>query len=193
MQTTAERIEEQIKEYARHFLKTEYGDQAVKRLEMFDIEAVDAYDSGEVSEVSGKHIRIAARRDINAGRLTDTTKLVVRHELGHILDEGSPFFPDFEEEIEHEKVAWIKAKPKTAAEHWYKSLSIRTHVDPLRMQSIGFPRPETKVSPQLLKQGTKRELKRMGKSSLLVDEVLAKRFAMAKLVENANHYSSHID
>ena len=41
-----------------------------------------------------------------------------------------------------------KPKPKTPAEKWYKNISIRTHVDPLKMQSLGFPRPETKVSPQ---------------------------------------------
>src|SRR5208337_5553471 len=106
---------------------------------MFDIKAVDAYDNGGVSEATDKDIKIAARRDIDAGKLTNTTKLIIRHELGHILDENSPAFPEFEEEIEHEKIAWVNAKPKTPAEHWYKNVSIRTHIDPLKMQSIGFP------------------------------------------------------
>jgi hypothetical protein len=99
LQTTEETIEEQMQEYAKHFLKTEYGDQALKRLEMFDIKAVDAYDTGGVSEVTDKEIKIAARRDIEAGKLTNSTKLVIRHELGHVLDENSPEFPEFEEEI----------------------------------------------------------------------------------------------
>ena len=189
MQTTAKSIEEQIKEYAKHFLKTEYGDQALKRLEMFDIKAVDAYDTGGVSEVTDKDIKIAARRDIDAGKLTNTTKLIIRHELGHILDENSPVFPEFEEQIEHEKIAWVNAKPKTPAEHWYKNVSIRTHIDPLKMQSMGFPRPETKVSPELLKQGTNIELKRMKRDSLLTDKILAKRYAMANLVEDPDYYN----
>ncbi len=189
MQTIVNRIEEQIKEYAKYFLKTEYGDQALKRLEMFDIKAVDAYDNGGVSEATDKDIKIAARRDIDAGKLTNLTKLVIRHELGHILDENSPAFPEFEEEIEHEKIAWANAKPKTPAEHWYKNISIRTHIDPLKMQSIGFPDPEKKVSPELLEQGLNMELKRMKKDSLFTDKILAKRFAMANLVEDPNYYN----
>ncbi len=189
MKTTVKRIEEQIKEYAKHFLKTEYGDQALKRLEMFDIKAVDTYDTGGISEVTDKDIKIAVRRDINAGKLTNTTKLIIRHELGHILDENSPDFPTFEERIEHEKIAWVNAKPKTPAEHWYKNISIRTHIDPLKMQSIGFPRPETKISPELLKQGISKEIKRMKGDSLFVDEILAERFAMANLVEDHNYYN----
>ena len=189
METTAKRIEEQIKEYAKYFLKTEYGDQALQRLEMFDIKAVDAYDTGGVSEATDKDIKIAARRDIDAGKLTNTTKLIIRHELGHILDENSPAFPEFEEQIEHEKIAWVNAKPKTPAEHWYKNVSVRTHIDPLKMQSIGFPRPETKVSPELLKQGINIELKRMKRDSLFTDKILAKRFAMANLVEDPNYYN----
>lgn len=189
MKTTAKRIEKQIKEYAKYFLKTEYGDQALKRLEMFDVKAVDAYDNGGVSEVTDRDIKIAARRDIVAGKLTNTTKLIIRHELGHILDENAPEFPEFEEEIEHEKIAWVNAKPKTPAEHWYKNVSIRTHIDPLQMQSIGFPRPETKVSPELLKQGTNIELKRMKRDSPLTDKILAKRYAMANLIENPNYYN----
>ena len=78
----------------------------------------------------------------------------MRHELGHVLDENSPAFPEFEEEIEHERIAWVNAKPKTPAENWYKNVSIRTHIDPLKMQSLGFPRPETKVSEKQLKQAT---------------------------------------
>ena len=190
MQTTAQRIEEQIKEYAQHFLKTEYGDQALKRLEMYEIRAVDAYDTGGISEVSDKDIKIAAKRDINAGKLTSITKLIIRHELGHVLDENSPDFPSFEERIEHEKIAWVKAKPKTAAEHWYKNISIRTHIDPLKMQAIGFPRPETKIPPQLLRQATEKEIQRMKKDSPFVDRNLAERFAMANLVENPNYYNS---
>ncbi len=192
METTVKRIEEQIKEYAKCFLKTEYGDQALKRLEMFDIKAVDAYDTGGVSEVTDKDIKIAARRDIDAGKLTNTTKLIIRHELGHILDENSPAFPEFEEEIEHEKIAWVNAKPKTPAEHWYKNVSIRTHIDPLKMQSIGFPRPETKVSPELLKQGISIELKRMKRNSLFVDKILAERFVLANLIEDPNYYNPKI-
>ena len=192
METTVKRIEEQIKGYAKCFLKTEYGDQALKRLEMFDIKAVDAYDTGGVSEVTDKDIKIAARRDIDAGKLTNTTKLIIRHELGHILDENSPAFPEFEEEIEHEKIAWVNAKPKTPAEHWYKNVSIRTHIDPLKMQSIGFPRPETKVSPELLKQGISIELKRMKRNSLFVDKILAERFVLANLIEDPNYYNPKI-
>ena len=190
METAAKIIEEQIKEYAKCFLKTEYGDQALKRLEMFEVKAVDAYDTGGVSEATDKDIKIAARRDIVAGKLTSTTKLIIRHELGHILDENAPAFPEFEEEIEHEKIAWANAKPKTPAEHWYKNISIRTHTDPLKMQSIGFPSPETKVSPELLKHGTNMELKRMKKDSPLTDKILAKRFAMANLIEDPNYYNS---
>ena len=125
-------------------LENRIGDQALKKLAALDIVAVDAYDSGGISETTEKYIKIAVKRDINAGKLTGTTKLIVRHELGHVLDEGSPAFPDFDEEIEHEKIAWVNAKPKTPAENWYKNVSIRTHVDPLKMQSLGFPRPETK-------------------------------------------------
>ena len=190
METTAKMIEEQIKEYAKYFLKTEYGDQALKRLEMFEVKAVDAYDTGGVSEVTDKDIKIAARRDIVACKLTSTTKLIIRHELGHILDENVPAFPEFEEEIEHEKIAWVNAKLKTPAEHWYKNISIRTHADPLKMQSIGFPSPETKISPELLKQGTNIELKRMKRDSPLTDKILAKRFAMANLIEDPNYYNS---
>jgi len=188
LETTRKRIEEQIKEYARFFLKGEYGDQALKRLDMFEIKALNAYEIGGVSEVTDKDIKIAARRDIDAGKLTNTTKLIIRHELGHILDENSPEFPEFEEQIEHEKIAWVNAKPKTPAEHWYKNVSIRTHIDPLKMQSIGFPRPEKKVSAKLLKQGTNLELKRMKRDSLFTDKILAERFAMANLIEDPDYY-----
>ncbi len=191
MQTTAKRIEGKIKEYAKHFIKTEYGNQALKKLEMFDIKAVDAYDTGGISEVTDKNIKIAAKRDIDAGKLTNTTKLIIRHELGHILDENSPAFPEFEEQIEHEKIAWVNAKPKTPAEHWYKNVSIRTHIDPLKMHSMGFPRPETKIAPELLKQGINMELKRMKTDTLTADEILAKRFAMANLIEDPDYYNSN--
>jgi len=185
---TKESIEREIKEYAKFFLKTEYGDQALKKLERFEIKAIGAYDSGGVSEVTDKEIKIAAQRDIIAGKLTNTTKLIVRHELGHILDENSPAFPEFEEEIEHEKIAWRNAKPRNAAENWYKTVSIRTHIDPLKMQTMGFPIPGRKVSLKLLKHGTKMELKRMRKNSPLPDVNLAERFAMMNLVEDLNYY-----
>ena len=188
MEKASKRIEDQIKAYAKEFLKTEYGEEAVKKLEKYAIKAVYAYDAQGVSEVSGKEIRIAAKRDIDAGKLTSATKLTIRHELGHILDEDSPEFPEFEEQIEHEKIAWENAKLKTPAEHWCKNLSIRTHMDPLKMHSIGYPSPETKVSPKLLKQATNLEVKRMKKDSPFVDKVLAERFAMANLVENQDYY-----
>jgi hypothetical protein len=108
--------------------------------------------------------------------------------LGHIVDEDPFNFPDFEDQIEREKKAWLNAKPKNAAEQWYKNLSVRTHVDPLKMAAVGFPRPETKVSQELLEQGTKAEVVRMKKGSLWVDENLAKRFALANLIENPNYY-----
>ena len=189
MQTTAKSIEYDIKEYAEQFLKTEYGEQAAKKLTNFEIIAVDAYDDGGVSEITDEHIKIAARRDIEAGKLTETTKLIVRHELGHLLDQSSDAFPDYEEEIKHETAAWMNAKPRNAAEQWYKNLSIRTHIDPVKMQTMGFPRPEKKVSVKMLKQGTNMELKRMKKESPFADELLAVRFAMVNLIENPNYYS----
>jgi hypothetical protein len=191
LQATVQQIEEQIKDYAEHFLKIEYGDQALKKLEMFDIKAVDAYDGGGVSEVTDKEIKIAARRDMAAGKLTNSTKLVIRHELGHVLDENSPEFPEFEEEIEHEKIAWAKAKPKTPAEYWIKNISIRTHIDPLKMQSIGFPNPEKKVPLELLENGLNVELKRMERVSVFPDKILAKRFAMVHLIEDINYYTAN--
>ena len=102
MQTTAKSIEYDIKEYAEQFLKSEYGEQAAQKLAYIEIKAVDAYDDGGVSEITDEHIQIAAKRDIEAGKLTNTTKLIVRHELGHLLDQSSEAFPDFNEEIEHE-------------------------------------------------------------------------------------------
>ena len=181
-----------MKEYAKYFFKTEYGYRALQRLKMFEIKAVDAYDTGGVSEATDRDIKIAARRDIDAGKLTNTTKLIIRHELGHILDENLPAFPEFEEQIEHEKIAWVNAKPKTPAEHWYKNVSIRTHIDPLKMQSIGFPRPERKVTPELLKHGLNMELKRMKKDCRFADKILATRFAMANLVEDPNYYNRNL-
>ena len=192
MQTTAKSIESEIKEYAAQFLKAEYGQQTAEKLTSFEIKAVDAYDDGGVSEITEEHIQIAARRDVEAGKLTNTTKLIVRHELGHLLDQSSDSFPNFDEEIEHEKAAWINAKPKNAAEQWYKNLSIRTHVDPLKMQAMGFPRPERKVSSKKLKQATNMELERMKKESPFVDVVLAERFAMANLLEDPYHYDKTV-
>lgn len=189
MQTTAKSIEYDIKEYAEHFLKKEYGTQAAKKLSAFEIKAVDAYDDGGISEITEEHIQIAARRDIKAGKLTNTTKLIVRHELGHFLDQSSERFPDFNQEIEQEKKAWNNAKPRNAAENWYRNLSIRTHIDPLKMQSMGFPRPERKVSSKILKQAVNVELKRMKKESPFADVILAERFAMAKLIANPHNYS----
>jgi hypothetical protein len=171
LHTTAQQIEDQIRAYAKQFLECEYGEQAKRKLEAYSIQAVDAYDTGGVSEA------------------TATTKLIVRHELGHILDDTSPVCADFEEEILHERIAWANAKPKTPAEEWYKAVSIRAHVDPLKMQAIGFPRPERKVAVQKLKMGVKAEMQRMGRSSLLVDAALAERFAMFHLVEDPNYYS----
>jgi len=186
---TIERIEEQIRQYAEDFLKNEYGAEALKKLSSIHISAVDAYDTGGVSQATETEVKLAAKRDIEAGKLTGTTKLILRHELGHILD-NAPAFPDFEEEILHEKMAWEKAKLKNAAEHWYKNISVRTHLDPLKMQSMGFPRPETKVSPQKLLQGVQSEVARMKKDSVWVDEVLAERFALANLIENPNYYNT---
>ncbi len=190
MESTIKQIEKQMKEYAEDFLRHQGDEEALKVLDTIQIVAVEAYDSGGVSEATEKQIKIAAGRDINAGKLTSTTKLILRHELGHIFDETSPEFPEFEEEIQHEKIAWAKAKPRNAAENWYKNVSIRTHIDPLKMQSMGFPSPETKLTQEQLKWGIYLEVKRMKKDNPLVDEVLAKRYAMANLVENPNFYSS---
>jgi hypothetical protein len=134
-------------------------------------------------------VKVAVKRDVTAGKLTPTTKLILRHELGHIL-ENSMSFCEFDEEIEHEKHAWDKAKPKNAAEKWYRNVSIRTHLDPLKMKAMGFPTPETKLSSQQLEKGTALEVERMKKGSVWVDELLAKRYAMANLVENPNYYNS---
>ncbi len=190
MQTTAKSIECEIKIYAEVFLKTEYGERAAQKLTSFKIKAVNAYDDGGVSEITEEHIQIAARRDVEAGKLTDTTKLIVRHELGHLLDQSSEGFPNYDEEIEHERTAWINAKPRNAAEHWYKNLSIRTHIDPLKMQSMGFPRPERKISVKLLKKATQLELRRMKKNGPFADATLAERFAMANLIENPDYYTN---
>ena len=185
---TAEVIEEQMKAYALEFLKANYGEGSLKKLELLDIIAVDAYDVGGTSEATDSHIQIAAKRDINAGRLTGTTKLILRHELGHFLDGDAPMFPEFDEEIEHEKKAWKLAKPRNAAEHWYQNVSVRTHVDPLKMQARGFPRPELKITLRLLKRGTRMEVKRMRQDSVFVDGVLAERFAMVNLLLNPDFY-----
>ncbi|HSV50444.1 MAG TPA: hypothetical protein VLH35_09005 [Candidatus Acidoferrales bacterium] len=183
-------IQGQMRQHAEEFLRTEYGPEAAtKVLGAIEIIAIDAYDEGGLTEVTEDHIKIAAKRDIEAGKLTATTKLILRHELGHIFDPTPEEFTGFEEEIKHERTAWVKAKPKNAAENWYKNLSIRTHIDPLKMQSLGFPRPETKLSGNQLRQGIASEVQRMKKYSPLVDETLAKRYAMANLVENPNFYS----
>jgi hypothetical protein len=191
LRTVTEKLEAQMKAYAKEFLKAEYGAQAQKKLETYALTAVYSYDVGGVSEVTGKEIRIAAKRDIDTGHLTGETKLSIRHELGHIIDENSPDFPDFEELIAHEKIAWDNAKLKTPAEHWYKNLAVRTHMDPLKMQVIGYPTSENKISPKLLKKATELEVTRMKKDSPFVDEVLAERFAMANLVENKAYYSAY--
>jgi hypothetical protein len=189
VKATVQRIETQIREYAEQFLRSEYGEKALEKLAPIRISAIDAYDDGGVSEATETEVKLAAKRDVDAGKLTETTKLILRHELGHILDETERDFPEFDEAILHERIAWENAKPKTAAEKWYKNISIRTHLDPLKMQSMGFPRPETKLSPQQLEAGRLAEIARMKKDSLWVDEVLAKRFAMANLVEDPNYYN----
>jgi hypothetical protein len=189
VQPAIEYIEEQIRQYAQDFLRSEYGEQAIEKIAPIRICAVDAYDTGGVSEASETDVKVAVKRDVNAGKLTPTTKLILRHELGHIL-ENSMSYGEFDEEIEHEKQAWDKAKPKNAAEKWYRNISIRTHLDPLKMKAIGFPTPETKLSPQQLRMGTVLEVERMKKGSVWVDELLAMRYAMANLVENPHYYDS---
>ncbi|MGD6935117.1 MAG: hypothetical protein ACQCN5_13025 [Candidatus Bathyarchaeia archaeon] len=190
MQSVTKKIEAQMNEYAKNFLKAEYGAEAQKKFESYIIKAVNSYDNGGVSEVTGNEVIIAAKRDIDQGRLTSETKLTIRHELGHILDENSPDCPEFDEIIAHEKIAWDNAKLKTPAEHWYKNLAVRTHMDPLKMQVLGYPNPETKVPKKLLQKGKESEMKRMSKNSVFVDEVLAERFAMANLTENSSYYST---
>jgi hypothetical protein len=189
VKATVQRIESQIREYAAEFLQSEYGAEALSKLGQIHLTAIDAYDDGGVSEATESEVKLAAKRDIDAGHLTDTTKLILRHELGHILDESQRDFPEFGEEIVHEKIAWDNAKPKTAAEKWYRNLSIRTHLDPLKMMAVGFPRPETKVPLVQLRQGTRCEIARMQKDSIFVDKALAERYAMANLIENQNYYN----
>jgi hypothetical protein len=190
LQTTVKYIENQMRAYAKDFLTKEYGKRAVKKLETIEIKAVDAYDDGGVSEITEKDIKIAVRRDIFAGKLTNTTKIILRHELGHLLDENAPDFPEFREQIEHEKIAWKNAKLKGSAEKWYKNVSIRTHIDPLKMQSMGFPRPEKKISQKFLKRGIEMEFKRMRRDSSFVDVNLAARYAMANLIDHNNFYDN---
>jgi hypothetical protein len=189
VKATVQCIESEIRQYAAAFLQSEYGEQALEKLALISITAIDSYDDGGVSEATESEVKLAAKRDIDAGKLTDTTKLILRHELGHILDKSDRDSEEFDEEIVHEKIAWDNAKPKTAAEKWYRNLSIRTHIDPLKMMAVGFPRPETKVSLQKLEQGTQSEITRMHKSSAWVDEALAERYAMANLIENPNYYN----
>ncbi len=188
MHVTAEEIGNQIRIYAQNFLATEYGTTALKRLKTLNVIALDAYDNGGTSQATDNQIQIAARRDIKAGKLTATTKLVVRHELGHLLDATAPDYPDFNERFTHEKIAWANAKPKTAAENWYKSVSLLTHLDPLRMQALGFPRPETKISSAQLMRGVAVERGRMERDCVFVDEGFAERLAMAHLVDDPNYY-----
>jgi hypothetical protein len=185
--TTAKAIEGEIRAYAKQFLETEYGVEAADKLDKLDFVALDAYDDGGVSEATETTITIAAKRDIEAGKLTSTTKLIVRHELGHILDTSASAF-EYEEQLIREKTAWTNAKPKTAAENWYKNLSIRTHIDPLKMHAVGFPRPQTKVSKKQLRQAIKSEITKINKHNLVADKILAKRFALAHLIENPNYY-----
>ncbi len=190
--STVQWIQGQLRQYAEGFLQAEYGaEAAAKVLDAIEILAVNSYDDGGVSEATEDHIVIAVKRDVEAGQLTATTKLILRHELGHIFDRSNEEPVGFKEEIVHEKNAWAKAKPKNAAEQWYKNLSIRTHIDPLKMQSMGFPRPETKLSESQLRQGISIEVERMKKDSTTVDTGLAKRYAMAKLVENPHFYNHH--
>ena len=175
-------------DYAAIFLKKEYGDQALRILDAIEIKALNSYDFGGVSEVTETDIKIAAKRDIDAGKLTNTTKLIIRHELGHILDDNPEGF-EFDEQIEREKQAWVNAKLKTPAEQWFKNISIRTHIDPLKIAAMGFPRPEMKIPHKLLNKGTESELKRMKKDSPSPDRNLAERFAMVNLIENSTYYS----
>jgi hypothetical protein len=189
VKATVQRIESQIRTYATEFLQAEYGAEALSKLAPIRLTAIDAYDDGGVSEATESEVKLAAKRDIDAGHLTDTTKLILRHELGHILDESQRDSEEFDEEMLHEKIAWDNAKPKTAAEKWYRNISIRTHLDPLKMMTIGFPRPETKVSAQKLQLGIRLEIARMQKDSAFVDEALAERYAMANLIENPNYYN----
>jgi hypothetical protein len=189
VKATVQCIESEIRQYAAEFLQSEYGDEALSKLAQIRLTAIDAYDDGGVSEATETEVKLAAKRDIDAGHLTDTTKLILRHELGHILDQSQRDSEEFDEEMVHEKIAWDNAKPKTAAEKWYRNLSIRTHIDPLKMMAVGFPRPETKVSLHKLQQGTQSEITRMQKSSAWVDEALAERYAMANLIENPNYYN----
>ena len=190
MAASLENVEAEMRLYAACFLRLEYGFEAEKKLDMLEISAVDAYDTGGVSEATDRGVKIAAKRDVAAGKLTGTSKLILRHELGHILDRESPLFPEFDEEIQHEKIAWTNAKPKNAAENWYKNLSVRTHIDPLKMAALGFPRPELKVSAEKLERGTRMEMKRMGRDSVFVDRNLAERFALLNLVENSRFYDA---
>lgn len=69
---------------------------------------------------------------------------------------------------------------------------IRTHIDPLKMQSLGFPRTETKISPEQLERGIAFEVKRIKKDSTWVDPTLAKRYAMANLVMDPDFYSRQL-
>ena len=188
MEKASKRIEQKIRQFSEDFLRAEYGEEAAKKPEKYTIKAIYASDGDCISEVSGNEIRIAAKTDIDEGKLTNSTKLTIRHELGHVLDENLPDFPDFEELILHEKIAWKNAKLKTPAEYWCKNLSIRTHMDPLKMHAMGYPSDRTKILPKQLRQATKIEVERMRKDSLFVDEVLAERFAMAHLVENPKYY-----
>jgi uncharacterized protein YdeI (BOF family) len=189
MQVTNQWIEEQIRSYTEQFLKTEYGPKTASRFKNLRINAVNAYDQGGVSEASENSITLAAKRDFDAGKLTNTTKLILRHELGHLIDEDSFEFPDYDGQIHREKKAWHNAKLKNAAERWYKNISVRTHTDPLKMAAVGFPRPETKIPKELLCRGTEAEVSRMKAVSSWVDVNLAKRFALSNLVGNPNYYS----
>jgi hypothetical protein len=189
LQISQRQIEDEIRAYALDFLGREYGEGAQKKLQAYSIITVDSYDCGGVSEATEDQIIIAIKRDLVAGKLTETTKLVVRHELGHILDETAPLCPTFEEEVAHEKIAWKNAKPKTAAERWYMCVSLRTHIDPLKMQAVGFPQPQTKIAPQKLIHAAETEAHRMGQESVFVDETWAERLAMAHLLENPDYYS----
>lgn len=62
---------------------------------------------------------------------------------------------------------------------------------PLKDAVAGFPRTETKISPEQLECGIAFEVKRIKKDSAWVDRVLAKRYAMANLVMDADFYSAN--
>ena len=69
------------------------------------------------------------------------------------------------------------------------NVSVRTHLDPVKMASLGFPRPEWKLALGKLTRGTIREMGRMSLDNVFVDKGLAERFAMVNLLENPDFYA----